>query len=321
MAGCTETRLRHASSPTSLAPAKICQPAICRFDSSRLLSMSSLDRKVARARTRPPRSCIFCGGGSLSREHVWPRWAAELLPDAPGALLTLYEKPVTQPGPPTKEKERNRQGSLKSHRVRAVCRSCNSGWMSRLEESVRPVLTPLIVGAEASLSASDQELLFRWLTLKVMVAEHDSPELAAITQAERRAFYEVGIGPPHLRVWLFSCGAPPWNCAYYRHSATMWRLSAPPPPAHAKNLAFVTFGSGDLLAVAVYDGPRVLNLSLSTDAGVELAPPFSAPIHWPLFRRISADEALRLAQTLDRFAEHPNIQWADDPMRIEVRGN
>lgn len=45
-----------------------------------------------------------------------------------------------------------------------VCDKCNSGWMSRLEQAVRPILIPLIEGQRSvlALSASERLLLARW---------------------------------------------------------------------------------------------------------------------------------------------------------------
>jgi hypothetical protein len=42
------------------------------------------------------------------------------------------------------------------HKLRAVCGTCNSGWMSDLEAAVRPLIEPMIWGYNASLTTGQQ---------------------------------------------------------------------------------------------------------------------------------------------------------------------
>jgi hypothetical protein len=48
--------------------------------------------------------------------------------------------------------------------LRKVCRSCNGGWMGRLESQAKPVLTPMILGRQQStLSIDDQATIANWV--------------------------------------------------------------------------------------------------------------------------------------------------------------
>lgn len=271
--------------------------------------VSSLQRQIGKHRRKPPGRCIFCGGGSLSREHIWPKWAATLLPDSTGAALTTWEQPVTATGPPPKIQDRSRQGSLKNHRVRAVCRSCNNTWMSQLEEAVRASLTALMEGRPLELADAERDVLAAWITLKVMVAEHDRPELAAFTSNELAQFREGRHIPPHLSLWLYGSNGTQWRSAYYRSSFTMWRSLTPPRGLTAKNVAAATFGIGGLLVFSVYDAPGILSIDGNAYGGQRLWPPSEAPVIWPPVRRLDDTQALDLAHAVERITKDPRIAW------------
>lgn len=268
--------------------------------------MSNLERRIAKHRAKPPGACIFCGGGSLSREHIWPQWASDLLPDASASNLSRWSKPVTWSGPPLRENDRNRQGGIKGHRIRVVCRSCNNGWMSQLEQQVRPTLTTLIAGGEAELCLDVQRALAEWFTLKMMVAEHDHPPDASMTSEERSAFFTRRSIPSGLQLWLFVCGERAWRSAYYRASFTLSRLPDVPNPL-VKNVSCVTLGLGELLALGIYDGPGVLALNHKEEAGRKIWPGIDASVQWPPSLRLNHEQALSLAHTIETFAAHPDI--------------
>ncbi|MER3424998.1 MAG: hypothetical protein C4293_18980 [Nitrospiraceae bacterium] len=39
-----------------------------------------------------------------------------------------------------------------AQKVGNVCATCNNGWMSRLEDDLKPILTPMIIGNSISLT-------------------------------------------------------------------------------------------------------------------------------------------------------------------------
>lgn len=99
------------------------------------------------------RACAFCGrtDQKITGEHLWPNWIRKLLP--PGrrrVALQLHDRP------PTEWHKTNDMGA----RVNDVCRPCNTGWMERLERSVRPFLEPMISGKKTTLLSTDQQHSF-----------------------------------------------------------------------------------------------------------------------------------------------------------------
>src|ERR1035441_6850782 len=108
------------------------------------------------------RRCLFCeADGTLSREHVWPRWIATLLPDghrfsSRGAVGRHGSQPEARFG------EVFESVDSCSWTARVVCGSCNSGWMSSLESAAQPILAPLLTGESTTLCGADISVVLRW---------------------------------------------------------------------------------------------------------------------------------------------------------------
>jgi len=88
-------------------------------------------------------SCLFCGAkgaGVLTNEQVIPRWLLEHLglPENDqlfqGVASSATETLVKQP------RIHSSFNFVQGH----VCENCNTGWMSRLEGTAKPILVPLI---------------------------------------------------------------------------------------------------------------------------------------------------------------------------------
>ena len=130
------------------------------------------------------RRCIFCGEGNLSKEHFWPEWAASLLPSYlinqhEERSFTISNKTIMNP-----PKIRTKSGNAWTKKIRVVCETCNNGWMSQLEASAKPLLTPLIAGRPCIISESTAQIIAKWITLKVLVAENNiEGDAAAVLNA------------------------------------------------------------------------------------------------------------------------------------------
>lgn len=269
--------------------------------------MNTINRK----RLRPPGKCIFCGGGNLSREHVWPQWAHTDLPTSTHTsnVRVSFVNKTELVGEP---KVSRRQGGLASTTVRAVCATCNNGWMSRLEEAARPVLAPLIAGSPTSLTETSQQTLAEWITLKMMVAEHSPPPDPAIPEPDKRAFYTNRTIPRGLMINIFQCGAPQWRITYQRASATLSTREQPGYDTRPKNASSTVFALGDLFVHLIYFGdPGIQGFSLQdTGAGLTIWPRAAAEAPWPPSRRISSDEAQMVADAFQRLQNSPRVKVA-----------
>lgn len=108
--------------------------------------------------------CLFCGGREatpLTNEHVNPQWLLEHL-GLPSDDKMLQGVVSTETGMLV---GRPRVHSSHSFVQGRVCAGCNGGWMSRLENAVRPLLVSLIDRTKPieSLSVPEAALVSKWV--------------------------------------------------------------------------------------------------------------------------------------------------------------
>ena len=152
------------------------------------------------------RTCFFCGRrGSLSKEHVWPRWIQKYV-DTPeptrssrttgfyheGDTITIEPDRITPP----------RQGSVLTFKVRIVCERCNNGWMSKLESQAKPILRSLISDEAAVIEAAAAATLATWAVKTAWMNEHLNSEDSPTTTVSMRAKLMRHLLPPYSLVWL-----------------------------------------------------------------------------------------------------------------------
>ena len=198
--------------------------------------------------------------------------------------------------------------------VRAVCKRCNEGWMSALEQRVRPTLEPLVRGQPCTLDQAAQTTLAEWVALKTMVIEQATRDDAVLAQEDRHALMNEGRIPDGILI-LIGRTRPPgwWTSAMERHVATMsgnagGMLS---DNARGKNVATVALGLGALLVyVLVCRAPGLaLDTAVRLDPRVPRLWPTSGGILWPLPRSLSDADAHALASSLRTLIAHPVVRW------------
>lgn len=153
-------------------------------------------RLIIRA-PRPGRRCIFCGQPANSKEHAWPAWLIAVLKKQSGQPVNISLEQDGQPwlrwhGP---------KGSI---RVKAVCKSCNEGWMKALEDEAKPILEPLISDTPTTLSSRQQFILCHWVMKTAMIFDALRSPTAPHYQPVQTTFLFQMKGPPPstFGVWL-----------------------------------------------------------------------------------------------------------------------
>lgn len=101
------------------------------------------------------RRCVGCGEvlteASRTREHILPQWlAAELKIPNTNLKHFLHDNPKDRD-------ELLREHSLGTFVIKNVCATCNSGWMSRLENQAMPILLGLMNLKPALLGLSEED--------------------------------------------------------------------------------------------------------------------------------------------------------------------
>jgi hypothetical protein len=93
--------------------------------------------------------------------------------------------------------------------------------MSAIENQTKPILLPLLLGLEFDFDADAARQLTEWITLKVTVAEVNSPGDGVVPQSDRTAFMQHRTIPNHTQIWIGRIDSRDWSSAFLRHAATL----------------------------------------------------------------------------------------------------
>ncbi len=94
-------------------------------------------------------------------------------------------------------------GDPRNRPVRVVCAGCNGGWMSRLQQTAKPLLIPLVTGQAVRLDAQAQQVIAVWCAMSVMTAEFLSHDRQAISLDERRSIKATQSVPADTwKIWI-----------------------------------------------------------------------------------------------------------------------
>lgn len=151
-------------------------------------------------------SCIFCGSGGLTGEHVFPRWARAYFDQFPRKRASISVGLVYPDR--TNSAEWLLKGALRDWKVRCVCgrlrTDCNTGWMKDIEDATKPILLPMIQGlSQRRLSPEDLNVIATWAVLKVMVTDRMDDGAWAVHHTQRRYMYQHHRPPERSwAVWL-----------------------------------------------------------------------------------------------------------------------
>lgn len=104
------------------------------------------------------RACVFCGSRPVTAEHVCPQWIGRNIRVQGSLVLTMGERQM-------------REARALDLRVRAVCRSCNGGWLSDLEGAFSAKMLPAIDGRPVMLDETEQTMVATWAVKTWMLLE------------------------------------------------------------------------------------------------------------------------------------------------------
>jgi hypothetical protein len=285
--------------------------------------MVKAQRKIAQE------TCIFCGkggtpGNPITPEHLWSDWMAEIL----SPMLPEDKDPEH-----TELYRRTRQGTVlvdsgvsnvrgRAHRhkkIKAVCKLCNGGWMSIIEDATKPYLIPLIRGEATLLDWRARQMLTDWITLKLFIAEFNTPGDQIYGRYDREYFMGWRVIPEYIRIWIGKHSSPlKWKTGIFRQSAGLAPAGVPlPPRPRPINAQTLTLGIGELLIHLTATSFAATYSILDTLGGDTprcrlLWPIGGHNIRWPPFSTITEADADQIATDLDRILLDPGIFYVDD---------
>lgn len=151
--------------------------------------------------SKPQGKCIFCDGYGVTKEHIWAKWLNPYLPK--NVINHEFASEVIFPDRSVHH-TKIRSGSAQSGRLRRVCLSCNTGWMSELQKKTQPILLPLILGQTSVLHRKAQTTLSAWIAMFVMVAEFldKTGTKVAISPKDRLFLKSDLVAPSNMKVWI-----------------------------------------------------------------------------------------------------------------------
>lgn len=155
--------------------------------------------------SRPAGKCEYCGKiGDLTKGHIWPEWIKKFLPTV--AHSHVHTVGSTDPLDPSGGKgivrRRVRQGHAGSRKLRNTCKSCNSGWMSRLENAAMPVAGPLIQNQGRLIQTFEQRILAAFLCLITLRVEFTNLSTQTTTSEDREWLMKNFEPPEHWKIWI-----------------------------------------------------------------------------------------------------------------------
>lgn len=200
-------------------------------------------------------TCIFCGReGNLSKEHLWPEWLGKMYLRKGDEKHTFgsqthMDRQLIHDG------VYERPGHLFTLKTRVVCRDCNSGWMSRVEHEVKPLILNMIGGKKIKITRSEIELFSFWVALKVVTAEfaNKTENISVTPYVDRHAMMTDRKMPPFFNVFI-STHSTGHNSAWLRHCWTMaFSPNGPFPPLEGRqrNSQAITFFVGPIFIYIV----------------------------------------------------------------------
>jgi hypothetical protein len=143
------------------------------------------------------RTCIFCGRRADSKEHAWPAWLLGLIKGNKRSQIVAEMR------------DGLRSWSDASVTVRRVCKTdCNEGWMHRLEDRAKPILSRLIAGEYVEIGIEQQQLISLWSLKTAMVFDALDAATGYFAQEERDRLFRFQTGapnypfPPAIWFWL-----------------------------------------------------------------------------------------------------------------------
>ena len=253
-----------------------------------------------------PFTCAFCGSTKRPRgkEHVLPDWLS---------TIGLDLSPVEYHVGPLNRVARRWTSSPFTATVGAVCDDCNHGWMSRLERSAKPILTPLIHGEARQVPDDDQRVIAAraFKTALVSMLSSSDEERArgyGVPAAEYTALYAARDQPeplPYSQFWIgyYAGQRPSGTIRLVPMVIELEGISEPDVPA----AYLVTVAIGKLLVQGVRFTTPILYVDVTTEPELPRIWPSRGAIAWPPGGHVDDDTFELMLQGKALCVQHPGI--------------
>lgn len=246
--------------------------------------------------------CIFCGGFGLTKQHVWPEWIQNVLPrDVKKHTQLIMRHSIIQKDNMIIQPEFVfKQGHPGSRKIRNVCCSCNTGWMSRLEEKAKPYLAALMKNEEIILDTDIQRIISSWIVMTSIMGEFTDIKTVSIPTLHRSMLMETEYPPEGWKIWIGWYRGLEWE-QRYRHygcaSVSREQLGKVQPEFNTQHSTFVF---GELLIHAISTTLPGYNINFTGMIERKLRciwPIKEEYINWPPRTALTDEDAMNISDT------------------------
>jgi hypothetical protein len=243
--------------------------------------------------------CAFCERHQEQAvEDIIPRWLDRLLrPTLPKSVLsgsTGYMRHTQARASTGHEKTSRRVGGVTGWKLKGVCKSCNTGWMSKIEKLAAAAMHDAILGQAHSFSEDEQATIATWMVLKALCFDLHGPE-SFLQRSECRAFHDNPGPPASFQMWIGKYDDDP----YFRR---LIRVMTPihnrdplgPFPADSKHAQLLTLVAYKFVMQSVYVAAEVANEPLRYQRAefpvfAKSIWPVTGPVDWPPFMSLTPE--------------------------------
>lgn len=260
-----------------------------------------------------PRNCTFCKGSGLSKEHFWPDWLRAYMNTSASDMHITELHRSEGKVPATVDRRSERPGNVITKKFRVVCANCNNGWMSRLEESIKPFLVSVLEGKRHTLDENGIAELARWIVMKVMVSEYAEDGTQLTPYPDRNRFRESQEIPSYFRIYMGKHNIVDQS-AYLRCSATLssnWSGPAVNIEMSQRNTQTVCFLLGPVVFFVV--ACREENLKVWKFFKLNqlkcIFPFKKKQFNWHTLHLISQPQIANIANALNDLTQSPMVKY------------
>lgn len=239
------------------------------------------------------RQCLFCDNSADTKEHLWPDWILRILKGARPIRQVLGKSPPNE-----------FHGDV---RIRCVCRGCNGGWMSSLEETVKPFLSQLIHGASLALDARQQELTSIWALKVAMVLETVNTTTArCYARNECEQLRVNSLIPERSMIWLGRIS----ESGVFAAGTYLWLYVDDLPEPHYGCVTTLTVGHLAIQVLTAHFSAQYQSVTMQVrclggefwnDALIGICPAPGRSVSWPPALTFTPRGPLRFVELRDRF--------------------
>ncbi|MGG3803466.1 hypothetical protein [Metabacillus fastidiosus] len=144
------------------------------------------------------RTCIFCGNTELTREHIFAQW---LLDEFNIRKVKMGMQHYSSYGHKVSERPLTPNSLING----LICQKCNNGWLSQIEDRVKPILIAFLKYPSDNLGTllkEQHKLLSMWTFKTAIILNHASNYRNIVPKRHFRYIYKHRRIPENVTVLM-----------------------------------------------------------------------------------------------------------------------